>query len=212
MELYASGFNAHGQLLPSCSPHDLQSFQKVAQGSRIRVRCATWSATVLEIDGVLELRGSQRRRSDQAGDTGEGEDVPGEERNSRKKVAMIQGLSADRIQTIVGDASGILCALTTEGELWFLDEIKEVSGEMPKLVRSTDWSIASLLSWVRHDVDFGALEASGGFAATKEEEEREMVIDKIAVAGNDRVCISIHTRKNLFFPFLPNQSVSAFSL
>lgn len=196
MELYGSGFNAHGQLLPSCSTHDLHSFQKIASGTTIRVRCATWSATVLEIDGVLELRGSQSH-NDQAGGCGKDKDLPadGHERNHNKTVAVIRGLPADRIKTIVGDASGILCALTMEGELWLLDEMDQMEGKAPELTKATDGSIAWSLSWVRHDVDFGTFEAMGGFPAKEKREDRKIVIDQIALAGNDRVCISIHTCK-----------------
>lgn len=208
MELYASGFNAHGQLLPSCSPHDLHSFQKIASGTTIRVRCATWSATVLEIDDVLELRGSQSH-GDQAGGCGKDEDLPGggQERNHNTTVAVIRGLPADRIKTIVGDASGVLCALTMEGELWLLDEMHQMQGKAPELTKATDGSIALSLSWVRHVVDFGAFEA--GFPAREDGEERKIVIDQIAVAGNDRVCISIHTCKT---PPLRSSKVSQWGL
>lgn len=182
MELYASGFNAHGQLLPAHSPHDLLAFRRIASGtSTIRVRCATWSATVLEIDGVLELRGYL---------PGEGRDEA-DERGGKSKVAVLRGLPADGIKTIVGDASGVLGALTTEGEIWVLDGR---GGRDDREVGGPNGSTARSLSWVRHDLDLGALQASAGFPAR---EGGEMVIDQIAVAGNDRVCTSAHTRKPL---------------
>lgn len=150
---------------------------------------------------MLELRGSRCHKHHIIGGRKE-EDVPGDEREHgfNKTVAVIRGLPADRIQTIVGDTCGILCALTMDGELWLLDEMDEMQGEAPELTRATDGSIVSLLSWVRHDLDFGALQASGGFPAKEKGEEREVVIDQIAVAGNDRVCISTHTRKTRFSP------------
>lgn len=182
MELYASGFNAHGQLLPSHSPPDLLAFRRIASGaSTIRVRCATWSATVLEIDGVLELRGCL---------PGEGRDEV-DERGGKSKVAVLRGLPADEIKTIVGDGSGVLGALTTEGEIWVLDGR---GGRDDRELGGPDGSMARLLSWVQHDLDLSALQASAGFPAR---EGGEMVIDQIAVAGNDRVCISAHTRKLL---------------
>lgn len=208
MELYASGFNAHGQLLPSSSPQDLRSFQKIASGTTIRVRCTKWSAIVLEIDGVLELRGSQchsdhfgQGLNTRADDGGNEETLLGDcpERNYKYTVAVLQGLPADRIKTIVGDdASGLLCALTTEGELWVVDEVNQIQEKTTEVMSATNGSITLSLSWVRHDLDFGAFVAGVDFPATEEWESGEMVIDQIALASNDRVCISTHTRKTPF--------------
>lgn len=222
MELYASGFNAHGQLLPSSSPQDLRSFQKIASGTTIHVRCTKWSAIVLEIDGVLELRGSQCRNehvgqglNTRADDGGNEESLLGDypERIYKDTVAVLRGLPPARIKTIVGDDdSGLLCALTMEGELWVVDEANQVQQETSEVMSATDGSIALSLSWVRHDLDFGAFEAGVGFSAMEEWERGELVIDQIALASNDRVCISTRARKTTFpAHFLRNQPMRTFS-
>lgn len=102
MELYGTGFNAQGQLSSTSCPKDLLSFQKIAEGNRIRIHCAVWNATVLEIDGILHYRGFNEF-------TGIITD------------AEISGLPASRIKTVIGNnTNGILGALTTDGEVWLL--------------------------------------------------------------------------------------------
>lgn len=102
MELYGAGFNAQGQLSSTSCPNDLLSFQKIAEGNRIRIHCAVWNATVLEIDGILRYRGFN--------------EFTGIITN-----AEISGLPASRIKTVIGNnTNGILGALTTDGEVWLL--------------------------------------------------------------------------------------------
>lgn len=102
MELYAAGFNAQGQLSSNSCPKDLLSFKKIAEGDHIRIHCAVWNATVLEIDGILHYRGFN--------------EFTGIATN-----AEISGLPASRINTVIGNnTNGILGALTTDGEVWLL--------------------------------------------------------------------------------------------
>ena len=98
MALYACGFNPHGQLLPDASrdpPQDLRILTKIAEGDFIRVRCVFWSATILEIDGVLIYRGSHTSRL--------------------STCCEIEGPPASDIKTFFGDVSGVLGALTNDG-------------------------------------------------------------------------------------------------
>lgn len=106
MELYGAGFNAHGQLSSTSCPKDLLRFQKIAEGNRIRIRCAVWNATVLEIDGTVYYRGFN-------------------EFTGIKTNAEILGLPASRIKTVIGNnTNGILGALTTGGEVWLLSALE----------------------------------------------------------------------------------------
>lgn len=102
MELYGAGFNAQGQLSSTSCPKDLLSFQKIAEGNLIRIHCAVWNATVLEIDGIFHYRGFN-------------------EFTGIRTDADISGLPASRIKTVIGNnTNGILGALTTDGEVWLL--------------------------------------------------------------------------------------------
>lgn len=95
MELYACGFNAHGQLkfsnLTEDSPKDIYSFRKILSGSSIRLLFAGWSTTVVEVDGVL--------------------------RSNRGMIRLPTGCSAQGISSVFGDHTGTLGALTSDGVL-----------------------------------------------------------------------------------------------
>lgn len=106
MELYAAGFNAQGQLSSTLCPKDLLRFQKIAEGNCIRIRCAVWNATVLEIDGIIHYRGFSELTGTIVNDE-------------------ISGLPASRIQTVIGNnTNGILGALTRDGEIWPLTALE----------------------------------------------------------------------------------------
>lgn len=148
MELYASGFNAYGQLVSNSNDRkykDLTSFQKTAEGNRIRVRCAVWSATVIEVDDTLLFRGFHE---------------------SGLTNAVISGLSTHLLKTVFGDMTGILGALTVNGEIWIL---AAQSGG---------------LMFIKHQFSSDSYIAREGTQ-----------IDQIAIAGNDQVCISTRSSK-----------------
>lgn len=150
MELYASGFNSHGQLRPNprkLSPDDLLTFQKIAEGGTIRVLCALWSATVIEVDGRLLFRGFDE---------------------SGMLDSFISGLAANQIKSVFGDTSGILGALTQEGEIW-------------RFV-----SRAGSLVFVRHEFSAGCFLV-----------RRALCVDHLAIADNGQVCISTRSPTNL---------------
>ena len=143
MELYASGFNSHGQLRPNSktlSPDDLLTFQKIAEGSTIRVRCALWSATVIEVDDRLLFRGFHQ--------TGIIDST-------------ISGLAVSNIKSVFGDTSGVLGALTNDGEIWRF------------VLR------AGILMFVKHEFPSKCFLVQHG-----------LCIDHFAIADNGQVCIS----------------------
>lgn len=145
MTLYACGFNAHGQLLPSSSgqnPENLHTLQKIAEGDQIRVCCALWSATVLEIDGALIFRGYHR---------------------SQLQNCEIEGPPASDFTTIFGDTSGVLGAVTRDGGFWTL------------------CSQSSLPEFKKH--------VQNTFL-----DSENLVLDHIAIAGNEQVCMAAHKR------------------
>ena len=99
MELYACGLNAHQQLQPNAESQDLYTFQKVAEGSTLRIFCTLWSATVLEIDCRLVFRGYHA---------------------SGLTNCTISGPRPQRsngVISIFGDLNGVIGALTPEGGL-----------------------------------------------------------------------------------------------
>lgn len=106
MELYGAGFNAQGQLSSTSCPKDLLRFQKIAEGNSIRIRCAVWNATVLEIDGIIHYRGFNELKGMIINDE-------------------ISGLPASRVKTVIGNnTNGILGALTRDGEVWLLTALE----------------------------------------------------------------------------------------
>lgn len=163
MELYATGFNAHTQLLPTPSPYptpsppppsDLLTFQKIASGtSSIRVLCALWSTTVFEIDHQLFLNGFH--------DTSIYHNEP------------ITGLSARDVKAVFGDAGGgVIGALGWRGELWKVVEREGGLGFLECEVERGSWL---------------GLEREEGEGAG----ERRGVIDWIAVAENGQVGVVV---------------------
>ena len=150
MELYASGFNSHGQLRPNpknLSPDDLLTFQKIAEGNTIRVHCALWSATVIEVDGRLLFRGFHE---------------------SGMLDSSISGLAARQVKSVFGDTSGVLGALTQEGEVWRFD------------------SRAGSLVFVKHE-----------FPAECFLLRQSLRVDHLGIADNGQVCISTRSPINL---------------
>ena len=104
MELHASGFNAHHQLLPSPSPNstpasNLLTFRPVLTTTNgpIKIRAALWSTTVIERQGQLWQHGHNGR--DLA-------PVP------------ILGMTADDTKCVFGDVSGVLGAVGKDGKLY----------------------------------------------------------------------------------------------
>ena len=107
MELYASGFNAHHQLQHrNESSEDLNSFTLVEKvtdyhrASPIKIWAALWSATVLELDGVLLHWGQ----------SGEWDDT------SHLTIAAGNDVSSENVRQFFGDASGVLGALRNDGD------------------------------------------------------------------------------------------------
>jgi len=95
MELYACGFNAHGQLNFSTStddsPKDFYKLRRILTGTSIRLLVAGWSTTVVEVDGTL--------------------------RSNRGVIKLPTGCSTQDISSVFGDHTGILGALTLNGAL-----------------------------------------------------------------------------------------------
>ncbi|KAI9681347.1 MAG: hypothetical protein M1817_002630 [Caeruleum heppii] len=100
LELYACGFNAHGQLTGASvdePPVDLTRFQHVLTASSIRILYAAWSETLLDVDGSLVLRGFS---------------APGTD-----GVVVSCPVPAEKIHQAFGDHTGLLGAVTERGEL-----------------------------------------------------------------------------------------------
>ena len=141
MEVYACGFNSHSQLSSSPKHDCLRRFTKIAEGKTIRIRCAVWCATVIEIDDTLLFQGFHE---------------------SGVRQGLISGLPPSRIKSVFGDTSGILGALTVDGEIWKLVPAAATSFAFIKYLFPPD-------SFVR---------------------AQHLFIDDLAMAGNDQVCIS----------------------
>ena len=92
------GFNTHHQLAHDENSHseEITQFRKVLRSPRLSVRCALWSSTVIESDGILMHRGY---------------------RPSGLDPALIDGPPTRNIKSIFGDTSGVLGALATDGSL-----------------------------------------------------------------------------------------------
>lgn len=87
--------------------------------------------------------------------------------------AVISGLPAREIRSVFGDTSGVLGALTMTGEFWRLGEREGGLGFVREEVPLVEW-----------------LAREG------------VVIDRIAVADNDQVCLS--TRSSTSLPSFPS--------
>lgn len=101
MEIHACGFNAHNQLSFESvdnDPKDIDQFACIYMARHIKVLCALWSTTVLEVDGELVLRGSQH-------------------------TALNRGLirlDTCDVSRLYGDQTGVLGALAKDGSIWSL--------------------------------------------------------------------------------------------
>lgn len=117
MELYACGFNAHAQLSLSTStedsPKDIYTLRKILTGNSIRLLFAGWSTTVVEVDGTL--------------------------RSNRGVIKLPTGCLAQDINSVFGDHTGILGALTFGGDL-LVHKLSE-DGEELNLASSSPASI-----------------------------------------------------------------------
>ncbi|KAI9860804.1 MAG: hypothetical protein M1830_006217, partial [Pleopsidium flavum] len=96
VELYACGFNAHNQLsfntaAPEATPKDIHTLQKILGGTSIRLLFAGWSTTVVDVDGTL--------------------------RSHSGSLKLPAGSTASGIDSVFGDHTGVLGALTVDGEL-----------------------------------------------------------------------------------------------
>lgn len=107
MELYMCGFNTHHQLIHDENNHsdEITQFRKVSKSPRINVRCALWSSTVIESDGILIHQGY---------------------RPSGLDPALIDGPPTRNIKSIFGDTSGVLGALATDGSLYLYHDGSEL--------------------------------------------------------------------------------------
>ncbi|KAL2050015.1 hypothetical protein ABVK25_009742 [Lepraria finkii] len=105
MEVYMCGFNTHQQLFDQDRHHndDVAGFEMVYRSPGIDVRCALWSSTVIDIDGILVHRGF---------------------RPSGSGPVVIEGPRPRNIKTIFGDTSGVLGALSRNGSVYlFMDNL-----------------------------------------------------------------------------------------
>ena len=117
MEVYACGFNAHGQLDQKASRQNINSFHKVAEGIRsTRILCATWCATILDIDGLLTYRGYHK---------------------SGLRDCLVS--SAEEVKSVFGDVGGICGALTPDGNLLELVRDDTRPGTLHFRVASQEW-------------------------------------------------------------------------
>ena len=102
-ELYACGFNGHGQLDPAIKSSTIDRLTKIASGSEdVRVHCALWSATVLEVDGKLIYSGYRETHLPCLTEVS----LPSSLRSSRR---------------FFGDVSGVLGCLDDNDELCTFD-------------------------------------------------------------------------------------------
>ncbi len=180
MELYASGFNAHGQLIYSkedqAAPQDLCAFKKIASGTYVRLHCAVWNATVLQVDNVIYYRGFHRSSGSSAGSGGMILDN-----------AEILGLPPSRIKSIFGDnTNGILGALTHDGEVWILVFVGGVPSEFP-----------GQLVFVKHEFD-----PESCWLAVADNKVFKMKIEHIAIADNEQVSVCTCSFFLFFLSFL----------
>ena len=92
------GFNAHRQILPQSS-NDVLQLERTHRSPDLTVRCALWSAIVIEDDGELNHRGFL---------------------SSNMDPTIIEGPPPRNIKCVFGNTSGILGALSTDGSLYVL--------------------------------------------------------------------------------------------
>ena len=177
MELYATGFNAHSQLRPqktgapvaaaASASEDLASFSPVlhAVSAPCKIWVALWSATVVEAEGELLHWGFNRFSQS----------------NEPRNIEFGQGISLGSLKQVFGDISGVLGALSTEGDLFIL--------------KSQDAGMA----FRRYEWDQGA------FCKLN-----DLKIEHVGVAGSDEVCISARSGDGKEFALYVFSSFTSF--
>ena len=126
MELYACGLNAHQQLCTTSenqnnSCQNLYDFQKVADCKNVRIFCALWCATILEIDDRLHFRGFH---------------------SSGLTSCTISGPRSGQghgIRSVFGDLSGVIGAIADDGLLLELGRTDPPADELIFTRRPTAW-------------------------------------------------------------------------
>ena len=123
MELYGCGLNAHKQLDSGTNQQNINTFQKIAEGSRIRILCATLSATILDVDGRLIFHGYH-------------ESAPSGCSISQAK----------EIKAVIGDVEGVHGALTADGNIMQLVYDGTSSKTLLLCRRKQSWLEAEMMS------------------------------------------------------------------
>lgn len=145
MQIYGTGFNAHGQLKPECPDRDLVRFEKLYEyvdeepgrtsgGSSVQVLCALWSCTVWRVGEELFYLGyrpipTHHLRPELASGGGE---VDKWGSSTRIHIAGPSSASAwaSRVRSVFGDVSGVRGAVMDDGMVWvFRDGAAEVDGD-----------------------------------------------------------------------------------
>lgn len=116
MELYACGLNAHKQLNSGTSQQNIITFERIAEGSRIKVLCATLSATILDVDGRLIYHGYHE---------------------SAPSGCIIS--HAEEVKSVIGDIEGIHGALTADGNIMQLEYDGTLSETLLLRRRKKSW-------------------------------------------------------------------------
>lgn len=104
MELYACGLNAHGQLFADSdgSCLNIHNFRKVADGQCLRILSTFWSATILELDGNLIVRGYHLSACTADTDY---------------TITCPESKKGHGIRSIIGKQSGVIGAIADDGKL-----------------------------------------------------------------------------------------------
>jgi len=126
MELYACGLNAHQQLCTNSEnesepSQNLYEFQKVEDCKTVRIFCALWCATILEIDDRLVFRGFHTSGLTNCSISGPG---PGESHG---------------IRSVFGDLSGVIGAIADDGLLLELGRTYPQADNLIFRRRRTAW-------------------------------------------------------------------------
>ncbi len=186
---------------------DILSFRKIATGTtKIRVLCALWSATVLEIDNQLVFNGyfdanssccislfdkNNRNIKNKRGDN---DNRGGACCYSNRPIS---GLAASEVKTVFGDTSGVLGALGFDGGLWrfgigFTTTSPIVGdgggkGEGEGEGEGEEEGEREVgFEFVKIDFSF---DEGFGFLRDGDENGNERMIDQIAIADNGIVCV-----------------------
>lgn len=126
MEVYACGLNAHHQLLSTQgdethSSPNLNTFQKVAAGKAIRIIRVLWCATILEIDDQLIFQGYHPSVL------------------ANRKIPISKNDGADELISFFGDMSGVVGALSRNGEIQELATNEKRPDELVFETRQEVW-------------------------------------------------------------------------